>query len=329
MDTSTKYLGLPIKNPVVISSSQLTANYDKIMECVDNGAAAITLKSLFEEQIIGEIEDKLKNNDMYFWFPEASNLVKDLSKDHGVNEYIKLLKKVKSSSPVPVIPSINCISAQEWPEFAKELQDAGADALELNIALFPFNAEAESNDIENVYVDIVREVKKHITIPVVAKIGHYFTNIPGMVSRLSAANVDGIVLFNRYFRPDINIYNGEVNYKNYLSNQSEMTMSLRWIGVLGRKTKCDLIANTGIHEYQDVIKQIMAGATAVQICSVLYKKGIPYLKTMIREMAEWMENNKVKSLEEIKGKIHLDGDNSAAFERIQFMKRTTSPFSVV
>ncbi len=327
MDTSTRYMGLTLKNPVVVSSSRITNSYEKIMECIDNGAGAITLKSLFEEQIIGDIEAKLSDNQMYFWYPEATDFVKNISKDHGVNEYIKLLKNVKSASPVPVIASINCNTAHEWPVFAKELQDAGADALELNISVFPFDENVESKDIEEIYVQIISEVKKHITIPVAAKIGPCFTNIIRIVNRLCVAGIDGVVLFNRFFRPDINIDKGEIIYDNYLSEPSEMTRSLRWIGLLSGKVGCDLIANTGIHDHEAVIKQIMAGASAVQVCSVLYKKGIPYLGNLVAGLEKWMQENRVMSIEKLKGSILIGQENSAAFERVQFMRKTTGIFS--
>lgn len=327
MDLSTKYLGLEIKNPIVVSSSRLTSNYDKIMQCIENGAGAIVLKSLFEEQIIDQIEAKMANNEMYFWYPEATEFVKNISKDHGVEEYIRLLKKVKENSTVPVIASINCTTSQEWPVFAKDLQDAGADAIELNISIFPFDEHVESKDIEDIYVEIVKEVKKHVSIPVAAKIGQHFTNMNRIVARLCATKIDGIVLFNRFFRPDINIDQQKLVFDNYLSDPSEMTQSLRWIGALSDKVNCDLIANTGIHDYQAVVKQIMAGASAVQICSTLYKNGIPYIATMLTEMKEWMKKNNVKSLDNLKGKILIGKENTAAFERVQFMQKSTGVLS--
>jgi len=327
MDLSTKYLGLELKNPIVVSSSRLTSNYDKIMECIDNGAGAIVLKSLFEEQIIDSIQEKINENQMYFWYPEATEFVKNISKDHGVKEYIRLLKKVKETSTVPIIASINCTTSQEWPLFAKELQDAGADAIELNISIFPFDEHVESKDIEDIYVEIVTEVKKHVSIPVAAKIGQHFTNINRIVARLCAAKIDGIVLFNRFFRPDISIDKQKVIFDNYLSEPSEMTQSLRWIAALSDKVNCDLAANTGIHNYEAVIKQIMAGAAAVQVCSTLYKNGVPYIATMLAEIEEWMKENKVKSLDSLKGKIHIGGDNAAAFERVQFMQKSTGVLS--
>jgi dihydroorotate dehydrogenase (fumarate) len=327
MNLSTKYLGLELKNPIVVSSSRLTSKYDKIMECIENGAGAIVLKSLFEEQIIDSIQEKLNENQMYFWYPEATEFVKNISKDHGVNEYIRLLKKVKETSTVPIIASINCTTSQEWPVFAKELQDAGADAIELNISIFPFDEHVESKDIEDIYVEIIKEVKKHVAIPVAAKIGQHFTNINRIVARLCAAKVDGIVLFNRFFRPDINIEKQKLVFDNYLSDPSEMTQSLRWVGALSDKVNCDLIANTGIHDYKAVIKQIMAGASAVQVCSTLYKNGIPYIATMLTEVEAWMKENKVKSLDDLKGKILIGNENTAAFERVQFMQKSTGVLS--
>jgi len=321
MNTSTQYLGLTLKNPIIVGSSRITGDYEKIMECIECGAGAVVLKSLFEEQIISDIEDKLVDNQMYFWYPEAMETVKSISKDHGKNEYIKLLTKVKANSPVPVIASINCMTTHEWPVFASELEKAGADAIELNISVFPFDETITSLDIENTYINVINEVKKHVTIPVSAKISSFFTNINGIVSRLDAAGVDGIVLFNRFFMPDININDGTIIYNNYLSEPSEMTQSLRWIGLLSPKVKCDLIASTGIHDFDAVVKQIMAGAAAVQISSVLYKKGIPYLKTMLAEMDEWMKKNHKPSLDTFRGKMLAGKAQNAAFERVQFMKR--------
>jgi len=323
MNTSTKYLGLTLKNPIIVGSSKMTGDYEKIMECIECGAGAVVLKSLFEEQIISEIEAKLVDNQMYFWYPEAMETVKSISKDHGKNEYIKLLTQVKANSPVPVIASINCLTSHEWPVFASEIQKAGADAIELNISVFPFDETITSSDIEDTYINIVNEVKKHVTIPVCVKIGSFFTNINSMVSRLDTAGVDGIVLFNRFFMPDININDSSIIYNNYLSDPSEMTQSLRWIGLLSPKVKCDLVASTGIHDFDAVVKQIMAGAAATQICSVLYKKGIPHIKTMLAGLEEWMKKNHYPTLDAFRGKILTGKAQNAAFERVQFMKRTT------
>lgn len=326
MNITSKYLGLELSSPIIVSSSKLTSTFESVMKCIDNGVGAIVLKSLFEEQIISDIEAKLNDNEMYFWYPEATDFVKGISKEHGVNEYIKLIKKLKGASNTPIIASINCTTSQEWPAFAAELQNAGADAIELNIAIFPFDENVESKDIENLYIDIVTEVKSHVSIPVSVKLGPYFTNISRIVSLLDAAGVDGIVLFNRFFRPDIDIDNGKLIYNNYLSEPSEMTQSLRWVGVLSGRVKCDIAASTGIHDYQGVVKQIMAGARVTTVCSALYKKGIPYLTEMNKDLKEWMKSNNIKSLDEIRGKIQIGKDNTAEFERVQFMRKSTGTY---
>lgn len=323
MNITSQYLGLELKSPIVVSSSLLTGSYEKVMECIENGAGAVVLKSLFEEQIISDIEAKLKDNEMYFWYPEATDFVKGISKEYGVNEYIKLIKKLKAATQTPIIASINCATSQEWPAFAAELQNAGADAIELNIAIFPFDENVESKDIENLYIDIVKQVKSHVSIPVSVKLGPFFTNISRMVTLLDAAEVDGIVLFNRFFRPDIDIDHGKLISNNYISDPAEMTESLRWVGVLSNKVKCDIAASTGIHDYKGVVKQIMAGAKVTTVCSTLYKNGIPYLKTMHQDLMDWMQQNKIKSLDDIRGKIQIGKDNTAEFERVQFMRKST------
>jgi dihydroorotate dehydrogenase (fumarate) len=316
-------MGLKLKSPVIVSSSRLTSSVDNISIYEKKGAGAVVLKSLFEEQIIADIESKLDDHPMYFWYPQAASLITELSKEHGVNEYLQLIKSARKMVSIPVIASINCITAKEWPAFAWKIQDVGADGLELNISIVPFDDNIESAAIEETYVAIVSEVKKYMTIPVAVKMGHFFTNIPRVVKALDQAGVNAIVLFNRFFKPNINVDDETIIFDNYFSSPAEMTEPLRWIGALSNKVKCDLAASTGIHDYEGLIKVILAGAAAAQICTTVYKNGPDVISTMTQDLEKWMGAHHYKSIAQFKGNILKGREKTGSFERLQFMRKTT------
>lgn len=325
MDLSTSYMGLKLKNPLIVGSSKLTGDLNSIVQCVEHGAAAVVLKSLFEEQIRLEAESKVRNiqdSDIYYWFPEAKEQVVGMSLAANLERYLDFVRQVKSRCQVPVIASINCVSAEKWPKFAKAIEDAGADALELNIAIFPFNNQLKSCDLEEKYFEILREVKKHVSIPVSVKLGYYFTNLCSVANRLVEEGADGLVLFNRYFRPDIDINTLEVIANEYLSLPEELGIPLRWIALLkGAKLPCDLSASTGAHYHTGVIKQILAGAQTVQLCSTLYIHGIPHIANILSELEKWMLEHKFTSIEGFRGKSLENQTTDASFERVQFVRR--------
>ncbi len=323
LDISTTYLGLKLDSPIIISSSKITGELDNIKLCAQFGAGAVVLKSVFEEQITAEAEARVDgSNEMYYWFPEAKDHVMGLSVDANLEKYLDFVKQVKSSISIPVIASINCKSSDEWPKFAQRIQQAGADAIELNISIFPFNASLKSCEVEELYMDILKAVKKEVTIPVSVKLGCYFTNLCSMANQLVEHGAQGLVIFNRYFRPDIDINTLQVVHDNYLSTPEEQSRSLRWIALMaGNNIGCDLVASTGIHYHTGMIKMILAGANAVQICSTLYANGIPYIESMLNELKKWMEEHKFKAISDFKGKALEDITTMASFERIQFMKR--------
>ncbi len=323
MDLSTNYLGLKLSSPVIVSSSRLTGSAENIKIYARKGAGAIVLKSIFEEQIMADIETKLDDHPMYYWYPRAAHHIIELSKDHGVNEYIKLIRDVKEAVTIPVIASVNCISAKGWPHFAGKLQEAGADALELNIAIFPFDEKVTGSDIEEMYFEILTAVKPNVTIPVSVKIGPYFSNLSRMIMRLDDAGIDGIVMFNRFFRPDIDIDTMSIVFDNYLSSSVEITEPLRWIGSLSNKVKCDISASTGIHDYTGVVKVLLAGAKAAQICTTVYKNGPDVITQINEDLALWMQTHRLPTLEHFRGKILQGKEKTGSFERIQFMRKNT------
>ncbi len=326
MDLSTTYMGLKLKNPLIISSSHITGEIKSIKECLRHGAAAIVLKSIFEEQLTLQAEAKLrqsKDNDAYFWFPEAKEVVVNLSKQAQFDRYLRFVSEVKKEAgTIPVIFSINCHTAGGWPLFARKIEEAGADALELNISIFPFNNSMTCMAIENRYMEIVQQVLANVSIPVSVKLSPYFTNLCTISSGLVQQGVKGLVLFNRFFRPDIDIETQKVVTDDQWSSPEEMAIPMRWIALMtGNKLPCDLVASTGVHYHTGIIKQLLAGAKAVQLCSTLYINGIPFLSDLLISLKTWMSQNNYESIEAFRGKALDYQTTEAAFERIQYMKR--------
>ncbi len=326
MDLSTTYMGLKLKNPVIISSSRISGNLETIRQCISYGAAAVVLKSIFEEQMTLRVEAKLKQskeNEAYYWYSEAREKVLNLSKDAILEHYLQFVKAAKDlDASVPIISSIHCKSADNWPKYAREIENAGADALELNISIFPFNNSMTSIEIEDLYVKILKKVKREVSIPVSIKLGPFFTNLCTIINRLVDNGVDGLVLFNRYFRPDIDIDTLKVVSREHFSSPEEMSLPLRWIALLsGHKIPCDLVASTGIHYDTALIKQILVGAKAVEICSTLFQNGIPQITKILEGLENWMKKNDFEKLDDFRGKSLDYQTTDARFERIQYMKR--------
>lgn len=323
MDISTTYMGLKLKNPLIVSSSKLTGNLDSIKECVKHGAGAIVLKSVFEEQIRSDAESTVDHsNDMYYWFPEAKDHIMNLSVDTKLDSYLKFVSEVKKEIDVPVISSINCKTPDDWPKFAAAIQEAGADALELNIGIFPFCKDKTGSEIEDSYVSILKEVNKNVTIPVSIKLGYYFTNIYSIATKLVESGVDALVLFNRYLTPNININNFQVIDDDNMSTPAELNISMRWIALLsGNKIGCQIAASTGIHDHVGFIKQLLSGADVAQVCSTLYINGIPQIEKILDGLKAWMLDHKFESIDDFRGKSVDYKTTIASFERIQYMKR--------
>jgi len=324
MDLSTTYMGLKLKNPIIVSSSKLTSEIKNIKKCADRGAGAIVLKSLFEEQLLANVDKLMTQDEKYFWYPEAVEYINSHSKEQGFQDYLSLIREAKEATSVPIIASINCVSPNEWPKFASKLEEAGIDGLELNISIFPFDEEVSSQVIEDRYVEIVTAVKEYATVPVAVKLGCMFTNLPALIKRLEAAGVDGVVLFNRFFRPDIDIDQEKVVGGSIYSCTEEMTQSLRWVSLLAPRVDCDIAGNTGVHSAEGVIKHLLVGAEAVQVCTTLYLNGISYIETMVQDLEGWLQKHNYTAVSQFQGKLARQQENAAAFERIQFMKKTLS-----
>ncbi len=314
----TKYLGLNLKNPLIVSSSGLTNSVDKIKKLQDAGAGAVVLKSLFEEQINHETSDILRYND----YPEAIDYIRNYAKSNSIEEYLELIEKCKKSTDIPIIPSINCISITDWTSFAKSAENAGADALELNVYIIPTNKFEKAEYYENKYLEIVRKVKSIVKIPVSIKLGYHFTNLLNMAEQIASLGVNGVVLFNRFYEPDIDIENMRIVAADVFSSVADIRHSLRWVGMLSNRiSKLDISASTGIHDGKGVVKQLLAGAAAVQLCSTLYKNGFEQIGVILSELEKWMEFKGFTNINDFKGKLNYQEiKNPAIYERAQFMK---------
>jgi dihydroorotate dehydrogenase (fumarate) len=315
---STSYAGLKLRNPFIIGSSGITSSLDKIRKLDALGAGAIVLKSLFEEQISHETGKNMECSD----YPEALDYVKTYTRDNSVSEYLNLVRDAKRAVHIPVIASINCISTSEWMDFATLIQEAGADALELNVFFVPLNKDKSAKDYEKIYFDLLEGIRQKISIPVIIKLGSHFTNLTNLVSQLYFRKADGVVLFNRFFEPDINITDLKITSSEVFSSPADIRDSLRWVGIISSVVPLiDIAASTGVHSGDAAVKQILAGAKAVQLCSVLYKNGIEFLPKIIDRFESWMIEHNFKSVEEFRGIMNYSNvGDPEMFERAQFMK---------
>ena len=307
-----------MKSPIIVSSSGLTSSVNRIKKVAAAGAGAVVLKSLFEEQINYEVGNISDGHD----YPEAGDYIRTYARENSLGQYLSSIREAKEAVDIPVIASINCVSASEWIDFAAKIADAGADALELNIYFLPINKEKDPREYEKTYLDLVSEVKKRTSLPLIIKLGNGFSNITWMVNQLYQRGAAAAVLFNRFYAPDINTDDLSFGSAEVLSTPAELRNSLRWIGIVSSQVdQLDLAASTGVHSGMAVVKQILAGAMAVQICSVLYRNGLDYIKDMTVEMLKWMEKNQYKSPDDFRGKMNYGSlDDPSVYERAQFMK---------
>ncbi|NOZ48392.1 MAG: dihydroorotate dehydrogenase-like protein [Chlorobi bacterium] len=319
INLETSYLGLKLKNPIIVSSSGLTNSVEKLKNLEYNGAGAVVLKSLFEEQIEFEAGHLISNSEEH---PETEDYIRNYVKSNSVEAYLELIEEAKATLSIPVFASINCVSPLDWTSFAKKIEEAGADALELNIYILPTDKNVEASVIEQTYFDIVEKVSQSISIPLVIKLGYNFTNLINIVNRLSVLGVSAVVLFNRFYEPDIDIDNFHLVSSDVFSSSGDIRLSLRWVAIIADKIKkMEIAASTGVHDGKAAIKQLLAGAQTVQICSTLYKNGNKQIKHILDEMEAWMEKFEYSSIDDFRGKMSYKNiKNPAAYQRAQFMK---------
>lgn len=321
VNLETTFAGIPLKNPLIAASSGLTNSVKKIKELEQAGVGAIVLKSLFEEQIENHSEKLSEISD----YPEAADYINTYIEMNHVEKYLELIRSAKSACDVPIIASINCYKLARWTDFAKSIQDAGADALELNVFVLDPGEFGETY-LENSYQNIVRELKKTLRIPVVIKMGKNISNLPGLVGKLKALGGDGVVLFNRFYQLDIDIKKMEIISGPVFSTPNDFSDTLRWTAIVsGRVPDVDIACSYGVHSWEDCIKGVLAGATGIQLCSVLYENGLDTIQDMLTCMEEWMLQNNYARLDEFKGKLNYANISSPSmYERVQFMKYFSS-----
>ena len=322
MDLSVNYLGLKIKSPIVVGSSGLTFSIEKLKEIEQAGAGAVILKSIFEEEIQNEYNHVLKE-EAEVDEPDRGYLdYYDYKiKQDNIKRYFDFIALAKKEISIPVIASVNCKSAHEWTFFSKKLQEAGADALEINLFILPSDFDLTSEKVEQTYIDVIKKVKEQVTIPVSVKISCHFADMASFVKRLDQSGLDGLVLFNRFFQPDFDIDNFKVIPSNVLSSPSDVAHTLRWLSIFHGRLNCNLIASTGVHNGSSLIKALLAGADAAQVVSALYKNGINHISTMLDDLTEWMEKHEFENIEAFRGKMsQQNSPNPAEYERVQFMK---------
>ncbi len=317
----TTYLGLKLKNPVIVASSGLTGSAEKIKGLEAAGAGAVILKSLFEEQINSEVS-LLINMDPQNLYPEAEDYIWNYTRHHSVEAHLDLLRQAKKEVEIPVIASINCTSTKEWTGFAKEFETAGADALELNIFFVPAKRDESSEQTEKLYTDILRAVKKEVHIPVSVKIGFYFTNLIALTEKLMANGAGAVTMFNRFYEPDIDIEKLELTASEIFSTPSDIRRTLRWIGIVSAVLpKLEIAASTGVHDGEALIKQLLAGAQVAQVCSTVYINGSQVIAGMLRELDEFMKKWNFKEISDFRGRLsYAKIKDPMLFERAQFMR---------
>ncbi len=323
MDLETTYLGMRLRTPLVVSASPLSEGLDAIRRMEDAGAAAIVLYSLFEEQLTREsqeLEHHLTHGTESFaealtYFPSASEF------RLGPEGYLDHIRRAKEAVETPIIGSLNGSTAGGWTAYARQIEAAGADALELNIYSIPTDAYRTGAEVEEACLEILKQVKAEVRIPVAVKLSPFFSNMAYMARRLAEAGADGLVLFNRFYQPDINLEQLEVQPHIILSTPMALRLPMRWIALLHGRVGTSLAATSGIHTSQDVLKMVMAGADVTMLCSTLYRHGIEYIRTIEREMVDWMTEHEYDSIEQMQGSMsQRNCPDPAQFERAQYIK---------
>lgn len=323
MDLTTRYLGLQLKNPIVPSASPLSYTIDGMKQLEDAGSAAIVMYSLFEEQIAHETSELLhylsQGTESY---GEALSYFPDVQQyNTGPEEYLELIKEAKDKLRIPIIGSLNGVSVGGWTAYAKKIEEAGADALELNVYYIPTDPKITGPEIEKQYTDLLKSIKKSVRMPIAVKLSPYFSAMANVAKSLTDAGADGLVLFNRFYQPDIDLTTLEISPSVNLSTSQEMRLPLRWIAILYGHIKASLAATSGIHDAEDVIKMLMAGADVTMMCSALLKHGPDHIEKVLTETEKWMVENEYSSVTQMKGSLSQKSvADPAAFERANYMK---------
>ena len=341
---ASRYMGLELKNPLVVASCGLTKTLHGVQQAADAGAGAIVLKSLFEEQITAEI-DELTHQSQHSLHTEAYEYLQGFGRSLGPRDYLNLVSDAKAAVSVPVIASVNCVTAERWIEYAGKLAEAGADGLELNIGFLPNGSSISSVDVEERYLKILSAVREKVNLPIALKIGPYISSFAHFAKQIGNKRMEGppftvgwcgpgeneknvawqgadaLVLFNRFYRFDIDIDKRQISGGNPYSTSEELHVPLHWISLLAGRVTCDLAATTGVHDGRDMIKQLLAGASVVQVCSTLYRNGLSQIGLILDQLQEWMNVNGYETPADFRGQLsQMNSQDPESYERLQYIK---------
>ncbi len=319
-DLTVDFLGFQLKNPIIVSSSTLTQNVEGIQEAEQAGAGAVVMRSLFEEAIREEMDQH--GDETWSSHPEEYEyVIHELSMQYGANHYLEIIKEAKSKVNIPIIASINCQTPKWWVNYARQIEAAGADAIELNLSMMPIDPGLTPQDIEEEFISIVRTARETVQIPLSVKIGCQFTSLSRFANQICGAGASALVLFNRFYQLDIDINEMKVTGRNPYSHPDELHRSLRWVSVLYNRINCDLVGNTGIHDGAALIKFLLAGAQTVEIASTIYLNGFSRIQEMLRELEEWMNQKGYQKLSDFRGMLSLSKQKDPEmYERLQYIR---------
>ena len=320
VDLSTKYMGFNLKNPIIAASSGLTDTADKVKNLEINGAEAVVLKSLYEEQIMMEINSLTAGN-LYNKYSEAEDYISFYTRKHNIDQYLRFIEESKSQVQIPVIASLNCFSVGQWVSFAEKIESAGADAIEMNMFILPGDQKFSGQEIEEIYFDIIRGVRKNTNLPIAVKISTYFSGMADSLIKISKEDISALVLFNHFYSPTVDLEKEQIVSSRIFTTNEENSMCIRWIGMVSDKVQCDLAASGGIYDGYDVMKNLLVGAKAIQVASTLYKNSAKHIGFMLQQMENWMEGKGYKSLDDVIGKLsYKKVNNPMIYELAQFIK---------
>lgn len=318
INISTSFVGLNLNSPIIVGSSGLTRNLDKVKQFANAGAGAVVLKSLFEEQIEAQGLEMLQQSD----YPEATDYISTYVRTEEVSRYLDYINTARKELTIPIIASINCVRNDSWVEFAKQIEQAGAHALEINIMRLETDLFFDPSKHDSLYVNIVSELRKQISIPLIIKLSRHHTAIPALVDKLRASGASAVTLFNRTYQPDIDLDKEELVSGDIFTNPSDFTETLRFTALVsGLIPQIEISTSSGVSGWQEVVKSLLSGATTAQMCSALYKNGAPAISDALMGMKMWMQKQGYKSITEFRGRLNASSVPEAGlFERMQFMR---------
>jgi len=324
---ATTYMGMTLKNPIIVGSSPLTASLDKLKKCEDSGAGAVVVKSIFEEQIESDAKRMLAGSDDYLVHADARDFVEQSSRNYFIDAYLTLIEQATEALDIPVIASVNCTSIGAWTDYIERFNEVGADALELNQFILPSDPAIGQEAILATYFDVVQTARAKAQFPLAIKMSSQFTALANVVKKFDAMGIDGVVFFNRFYQPDVNVKTLSIKPSVVLSGPNDYYQSLQWTALLSAYLNCDICASTGIHSAQTLVKLLLSGAKAVQVCSAVMLHGHGIIGTMLNGLTQWMDEHDAQSFVDFRGKLaHKRIDDPTHWERAQYMKSLNVEF---